>query len=68
MQDVCPVEQIPADNLHWHKPRIKLFANTLLALIAVNNLNLVKIATTFPERAGHKYNYKHLHRLCRSKS
>lgn len=65
MNDIRPIEQMLTDNLHWHKSRIKFFANALLALIAVKNVNLVEIATAFSGRAKQESNYKRLQRFFR---
>jgi len=65
MKDMRPLEQTLADNLPWHKARIKFVAAALLALIAVKNVNLVEIATAFSGTAKEPSNYKRLQRFFR---
>jgi len=65
MNDIRSLEQTLAENLPWHKARIKFVAAFLLALIAVKNVNLVEIASAFAGNAKQESNYKRLQRFFR---
>jgi Transposase DDE domain len=66
MNDIRLLEQMLADNLSWHKARIKFVAAFLLALVAVKNVNLVELACAFAGRAKPDSHYKRLQRFFRS--
>lgn len=65
MKDIRPLEQTLADNLPWHKARIKFVAAFILALVTVKNVNLVEIAYAFSGKAKQDSNYKRLQRFFR---
>ena len=65
MTDIRLLEQTLIENLPWHKARIKFVARFLLALFAVQTINLSKIATAFSGRASEASNYKRLQRFMR---
>lgn len=65
MKDIRLLEQTLADNLPWHKARIKFVASFVLALITVKSVNLVEIADAFAGKAKQDSNYKRLQRFFR---
>jgi hypothetical protein len=65
MADIRSLEQTLSDNLPWNKARIKFVARFLLALYAVQTVNLSILATAFSGRAQEGSNYKRLQRFLR---
>lgn len=65
MKDIRPLEQTLADNLAWHRARIKFVAAFVLALITVKKVNLVEIADAFAGKARQDSNYRRLRRFFR---
>jgi len=65
MKDIRSLEQTLSDNLPWNKARIKLVARFLLALYAVQTVNLSILATAFSGHAKEESNYKRLQRFLR---
>jgi hypothetical protein len=65
MTNISSLEQTLFENLPWHRARIKFIARFLLALYAVQTVNLTKIATAFSGRAKEESNYKRLQRFMR---
>jgi hypothetical protein len=63
MNDIRSLEQTLIDNLPWNKARIKFVARFLLALFAVQTVNLSALATAFSGRAKEESNYKRLQRF-----
>lgn len=66
MTDIRSLERTLFDNLPWHKARIKFLARFLLALYAVQTVNLTLLATAFSGQAQEASNYKRLQRFLRS--
>lgn len=65
MTDIRSLEQTLSDNLPWNKARIKFVTRFLLALYAVQTVNLSILATAFSGRAQEGSNYKRLQRFLR---
>ena len=65
MRDIRSLEQTLAQNLPWHRTRIKLVAAFILALVTVKNVNLVEIACAFAGKAKQQSQYKKLQRIFR---
>src|SRR5919108_3344551 len=65
MTDIRSLEQTLFDNLPWNKARIKFLARFLLALYAVQTVNLSILATAFSGHAQEESNYKRLQRFLR---
>jgi hypothetical protein len=65
MKDIRSLEQTLSDNLPWNKARIKFVARFLLALYAVQTVNLSILATAFSGKAKEESNYKRLQRFLR---
>ena len=65
MRDIRSLEQTLLDNLPWNKARIKFVARFLLALYAVQTVNLSILATAFSGCAKEESNYKRLQRFLR---
>jgi hypothetical protein len=65
MKDIRSLEQTLFDNLPWNRARIKLVARFLLALYAVQTVNLSILATAFSGQAKEESNYKRLQRFLR---
>jgi Transposase DDE domain len=65
MTDIRSLEQTLLDNLPWNKARIKFVARFLLALYAVQTVNLSILATAFSGCAKEESNYKRLQRFLR---
>ena len=63
--DIRSMEQTLLENLPWNKARIKFVARFLLALYAVQTVNLSLLATAFSGRAQEESNYKRLQRFLR---
>jgi len=61
--DIRSIEQTLLENLPWNKARIKFVVRFLLALYAVQTVNLSIIATAFSGRAKEESNYKRLQRF-----
>ena len=61
--DIRSIEQTLFENLPWNKARIKFVTRFLLALYAVQTVNLSIIATAFSGRAKEESNYKRLQRF-----
>ena len=61
--DIRSIEQTLLENLPWNKARIKFVVRFLLALYAVQSVNLSIIATAFSGRAKEESNYKRLQRF-----
>ena len=61
--DIRSLEQTLLENLPWNKVRIKFVARFLLALFAVQTVNLANLATAFSGRAKPESNYKRLQRF-----
>jgi len=64
--DIRSLEQTLSDNLAWNKARIKFLARFLLALYAVQTVNLALLATAFSGHAKEASNYKRLQRFLRA--
>lgn len=65
MNNIRPLEQTLAQNLPWHKARIKFLARFLIAILQVRTVNLDEIATAFSGKAKKESNYKRLQRFFR---
>lgn len=65
MTTIRSLEQTLLDNLAWNKARIKFVARFLLALYAVQTVNLSLLATAFSGHAKEESNYKRLQRFLR---
>lgn len=65
MADIRSIEQTLLENLPWNKARIKFVTRFLLALYAVQTVNLSILATAFSGRAKEESNYKRLQRFLR---
>lgn len=65
MTNLRSLEQTLLDNLTWNKARIKCLARCLLALYAVQSVNLARLATAFAGHAKEESNYKRLQRFLR---
>ena len=65
MTDIRSLEQTLLDNLPWNKARIKFVARFLLALYAVQTVNLSILANAFSGSAQIESNYKRLQRFLR---
>src|SRR4051812_27241609 len=63
MTSLRSLEQTLSDNLPWHQARIKFVARFLLALYAVQTVNLSLLATAFAGHAKEESNYKRLQRF-----
>lgn len=66
MKDIRSLEQTLLENLPWNKARIKFVTRFLLALYAVQTVNLSKLATVFSGTAKEESNYKRLQRFLRN--
>src|SRR5262245_4813440 len=65
MTDIRSLEQTLLENLPWNKARIKFVARFLLALYAVQTVNLSILANAFSGSAQVESNYKRLQRFLR---
>ena len=65
MTTIRSLEQTLFDNLPWNKARIKFVTRFLLALYAVQTVNLSILATAFSGYAQEESNYKRLQRFLR---
>ena len=65
MTDIRSLEQTLLENLHWNKARIKFIARFLLAIYAVQTVNLSTLATAFSGSAQIESNYKRFQRFLR---
>ncbi len=65
MTPIRSLEQTLLENLPWNKARIKFIARFLLALYAVQTVNLSILATAFSGTAEEESNYKRLQRFMR---
>ena len=65
MADIRSLEQTLLENLPWNKARIKCVARFLLALYAVQTVNLSILANAFSGSAQVESNYKRLQRFLR---
>jgi hypothetical protein len=65
MTDIRSLEQTLLENLPWNKARIKFVARFLLALYAVQTVNLSILAAAFSGSAQIESNYKRLQRFLR---
>lgn len=65
MTDIRSLEQTLLENLPWNKARIKFVARFLLALYAVQTVNLSILASAFSGSAQIESNYKRLQRFLR---
>jgi hypothetical protein len=65
MRDLRSLEQTLAENLPWHKARIKFVAAFIVALVTVKTVNLVEIACAFAGKAQQDSQYKKLQRFFR---
>jgi hypothetical protein len=65
MTDIRSLEQTLLENLPWNKARIKFVARFLLALYAVQTVNLSILANAFSGPAQIESNYKRLQRFLR---
>lgn len=63
MTDIRSLEQTLLENLPWNKARIKFIARFLLALYAVQTVNLSTLAAAFSGSAQIESNYKRLQRF-----
>ena len=61
--DIRSLEQTLLENLPWNKARIKFVVRFLLALYAVQTVNLSILATAFSGHAKEESNYKRLQRF-----
>ena len=61
--DIRSIEQTLLENLPWNKARIKFVVRFLLALYAVQTVNLSILATAFSGHAKEESNYKRLQRF-----
>ena len=61
--NIRSMEQTLIENLPWNKARIKFVARFLLALYAVQTVNLSMLATAFSGHAKEESNYKRLQRF-----
>ena len=61
MRDIRSLEQTLAQNLPWHRARIKFVAAFMLALVTIKNVNLVEIACAFAGKARQESQYKKRH-------
>lgn len=66
MTDIRSLEQTLLENLPWNKARIKFVTRFLLALYAVQTVNLAVLATAFAGHAKEESHYKRLQRFLRS--
>lgn len=51
------------EHFHWHKARLDCFVSMLLALLAVNTVNLTQLAVSFPSRALISSRYRRMQRF-----
>lgn len=65
MTPIRSLEQTLLENLPWNKARIKFVARFLIALYAVQTVNLAALATAFSGTASEDSNYKRLQRFMR---
>lgn len=65
MTDIRSLEQTLLENPPWNKARIKFVARFLLALYAVQSVNLSLLATAFSGHAQEESNYKRRQRFLR---
>ncbi|MCW5966938.1 MAG: hypothetical protein KIT57_00360 [Blastocatellales bacterium] len=63
MTDIRSLEQTLLENLPWNRARIKFIARFLLAIYAVQTVNLSTLATAFSGSAQIESNYKRLQRF-----
>jgi Transposase DDE domain len=63
MTNLRSLEQTLADNLPWNRARIKFVTRFLLALYAVQTVNLSRLATAFAGPATEASHYKRLQRF-----
>src|SRR5438093_754546 len=63
--NIRSLEQTLLENLPWNKARIKYVTRFLLALYAVQTVNLSSLAAAFSGRAQEESNYKRLQRFLR---
>ena len=63
MRNLRSLEQTLAENLPWHKARIKFVAAFVIALVTVKTVNLVEIACAFAGQAKQDSQYKKLQRF-----
>jgi Transposase DDE domain len=63
--NIRSMEQTLLENLPWNKARIKFVTRFLLALYAVQTVNLSVLATAFSGHAKEESNYKRLQRFLR---
>ena len=63
--NIRSIEQTLLENLPWNKARIKFVTRFLLALYAVQTVNLAILATAFSGHAKEESNYKRLQRFLR---
>lgn len=63
--NIRSMEQTLLENLPWNKARIKFVVRFLLALYAVQTVNLSILATAFSGHAKEESNYKRLQRFLR---
>ncbi len=66
MTPIRSLEQTLLENLPWNRARIKFVTRFLLALYAVQTVNLSKLATVFSGTAKEESNYKRLQRFLRN--
>lgn len=64
--NIRSIEQTLLENLPWNQARIKFVTRFLLALYAVQTVNLSILATAFSGHAKEESNYKRLQRFLRS--
>jgi hypothetical protein len=57
------LRRILNEHFHWHKARLDYFVGMLLALMAVNTVNLTHLALSFPSRALIPSRYRRLQRF-----
>src|SRR4030095_16417593 len=65
MRDIRSLEQTLAQNLPWHRARIKFVAAFVVALLTVKSVNLVELACAFAVGAKQDSQYKKLQRFFR---
>ena len=65
MRDLRSLEQTLAENLPWHKARIKFVAAFIVALVTVKTVNLTELACALAGKAKQDSQYKKLQRFFR---
>jgi hypothetical protein len=64
--DHCPeLGKVLREFFHWNRDRVGCIVPLLLGIIQLGTVNLMKIASTFPGKAGQHSHYKRPQRLFR---